>query len=69
MVNKFGERVKELRLEHGLTQEQLAKELGYKKNSVCNWEIRGKEPDFDMLIRLALMFNVSTDYLLGLVDD
>lgn len=68
MKNKFAIRVKELRLEKGWTQQELADKLDYKRNSICNWEIHNKEPDFDMLIKIAHIFNVSTDYLLGVED-
>ncbi len=67
--NKFAERIKELRLENNLTQKELGEKLGYKKNSVCNWEARGKEPSFDVLLQIAILFKVSTDYLLGLEND
>ncbi|MDY2696488.1 MAG: helix-turn-helix transcriptional regulator [Eubacteriales bacterium] len=50
MKNKFTERIEELRLENNLTQKELGEKLGYKKNSVCNWEARGKEPSFDVLL-------------------
>lgn len=67
--NKFAERIKGLRLENNLTQKELGEKLGYKKNSVCNWEARGKEPSFDVLLQIAILFKVSTDYLLGLEND
>ncbi len=68
MINKFSERVRELRAESNLTQEQMAKALGYKRSSVSEWEIRGKEPDYDTLLAIAKLFRVSVDYLLGAED-
>ncbi len=69
MINKFGERLRELRLEKGWSQQQMAEALGYKKHSVSNWEVRGKQPDYDVLMEIAKLFNVTTDYLLGMTDD
>ncbi len=69
MNNKFSERIKELRTEKGWTQSELADKINYKRNSISNWETRGKEPDFDTLILLANLFNVSSDFLLGIKDD
>jgi len=67
-VNKFGEKVAELRKDKGMTQLELSKVLGFSRAAVCDWESRGKEPEFDTLILIAKYFNVSTDYLLGLED-
>ena len=63
--NKFSERLKQLRKKSGHTQTSLGELLGYNKTAICDWETRGKEPRFDILIKLAGIFNVSTDYLLG----
>ena len=68
MTNKFGERIRELRIEKGWSQRQLAEQLGYKRNSISEWEARGKEPDFDMLIKLTEIFHVTAGYLLGIED-
>ena len=65
---KFGERIKELRTEKDLTQEDLAKKLFVHRTTVKDWEVRGKEPNYVTLIKLAKFFNVTTDYLLGLKD-
>lgn len=63
--NLFSTRFKETRIKNGYTQELLASEIGYNKSAVCDWETRGKEPCFDVLIKIANILNVSTDYLLG----
>jgi len=63
---KFGERIKELRLEQGLTQESLAKNFSVHRTTIKDWEVRGKEPDYLTLCKLAEFFEVSTDYLLGI---
>ena len=62
-------RLKELRKEANLTQEQLAEKLGLKYFNIGDWE-RGKcEPCIADLIRLAQIFRVSVDYLIGNTED
>lgn len=62
----FGNRLKELRLQAGLTQKQLAEQIGITKSVVSFYELRERTPSPDILIKLAAIFHVSTDYLLGL---
>ena len=45
---------------------QVAQKLGITKQTVSNWENDNIQPSIDMLIKLSKIFNVSTDYLLGL---
>ena len=59
-------RTYELRMSFGWTQVQLAQKLGVTKQTVSNWENDNIQPSIDMLIKLSKIFNVSTDYLLGL---
>lgn len=56
----------ELRMSFGWTQVQLAQKLGITKQTVSNWENDNIQPSIDMLVKLSNIFNVSTDYLLGL---
>ena len=65
----FKERLKELRIEKGLTQTQLAKELRVNPRTIRNWEVGERQPDLDTLEVIAKYFNVSYDYLLGLTDE
>ncbi len=62
----FGIRIKELRLSHGMNQVEFAKTLSVSKQSVSNWENENIQPSIDMLSKIATMYSVSTDYLLGL---
>lgn len=64
-MNGFGERLKELRLAAGLSQEKLANQLQITVKSIQRYE-SGYRPDTYDLVKLATYFNVSTDYLLGL---
>ena len=65
----FKERLKELRIEKGLTQTQLAKELRVNQRTISNWEVGERQPDLDTLEVIAKYFNVSYDYLLGSTDE
>ena len=65
----FGERLKELRKEKGLSQKALAQALGYNQSMICFWEKRVNEPTESAIRKAALFFEVSADYLLGLSDD
>ena len=57
--------IKALRKEHGLTQTELGKVVGFTHVAVVKWENGQREPDFSTLMKLADYFGVSTDYLLG----
>lgn len=64
----FSERIKELRIEHNISQQELAKKLSFNRSAISEWENRGKEPSFITLCDLAKIFDVSIDYLLGYPD-
>lgn len=61
----FNRRLKELRTNMGLTQADLASELGLSRAAVAGYENSGKEPTYDLLIKIANYFGVTTDDLLG----
>lgn len=60
----FGDRLKELREDMGLTQEQLSIRLDITRQQLSNYETNKYQPSFDILIRISDFFNVSLDYLL-----
>lgn len=62
----FGSRLKELRLQSGLTQQQLAKQIGITKSVISYYELLERSPSPEILIKLSYTFHVSTDYLLGI---
>lgn len=66
--NVLGIKLKELRIEQGISQRQLGEMLGFSNQAVSTWECGLREPDCDSLIELAMFFNVSVDYLLGLSE-
>ncbi len=64
LVN-FGNRLKTLRIKKKLTQQQLADLLGLTKSVISAYENGLRYPAYDVLIKIARIFKVSTDYLLG----
>ena len=64
----LGERLKELREELGLTQKQVAEKLHLNSVTYLHYEKSQREPPLLVLAEMAMFFNVSVDYLLGLVD-
>lgn len=65
----FSDRLKELRKSNGKTQKELAEYLGISERGYQNYEMGKREPNLEILSKLADYFNVSTDYLLGRSDD
>ena len=62
---EFGNRIKTLRQKNSFTQSQLAERLGVTKSVISAYETGLRMPSYDILISLARIFKVSTDYLLG----
>lgn len=62
----FGLKLKELRKQAGMTQQQLADKLGITKSVVSYYELSERTPSPDVLRDLAIIFHVSADYLLGI---
>lgn len=67
-MNKFADRLKELRTDKNLSQRALAKDTGFSQAAIARWESNLQVPNIDVAILLAKYFNVTTDYLLGLED-
>ena len=65
---KFPERLKELRKESGLSQQELANKVGLTHTAIGLWELNKRIPNLDAVIKLANFFKVSLDYLAGLED-
>ncbi len=69
MTNQFATRLKEVIEESGKMQKDICADLHISKQKLSKWKTRYNEPSMDELIMLALYFDVSVDYLLGLVDE
>lgn len=67
-MTKFGQRIKELREEKGISRAQLANALFVSVRLVSYWENGKRECDFETLIKLADYLGESVDYILGRVD-
>lgn len=65
MKNQFSEQLAALRAETNLSRVQLAEKLNVSVRLISYWENGQRECDFDMLIKIADLFSVSIDYLLG----
>ena len=65
---KFSQRVKQLRQEFNMSQQDLASVFGCDRATICKWEVMGKEPCYETLIEIANYFGVTCDYLLGASD-
>ena len=64
----LSKRLKQCRKEKGYTQGQVAIYCDITEKTYQNYERMTREPKLEILIRLSKVFNVSTDYLLGLTD-
>ena len=68
MENNFSEILKDFLAENNLTQVAFAKTIGVKQSHVSEW-LKGKaKPGYDTLKTMALAFNISADYFLGIKD-
>jgi len=65
----FGTKLKTLRIQAGLTQKQLAEQIGVTKSVVSFYELRERAPSPEVLIKLAAVFHVTSDYLLGIESE
>lgn len=63
--SSFASRLKTIRTKRGYTQSTVADKLGITRPAYTAYESGNREPDFSLLSKLANIYNVSTDYLLG----
>ena len=68
-MKNLGETIKNLRIERGLTQPQLAEKVGVSKGMISIWENNVNEPKASYIKALAEALDVTADYLLGLKDE
>lgn len=64
----LGDKIKSLRLQKGLTQDQLGHLLGVNRSVISLYESSQRAPTFDILKKLARIFHVSTDFLLSVKE-
>lgn len=68
-IPTFSQRFKRLREKKGWTQEETAERLGVSRPSIAGYESKNRTPRQEMLQRIADLFGVTTDYLLGRKED
>lgn len=64
-MGKLAERMKELRLEKKMKQTEVAEAVGLSISAYCSYEYGKRDPQTATLVKLARLYHVSTDYLLG----
>lgn len=67
-MNKFQDRIKELRTQNNMSQMELSKATGISQSAIAKWELGKTEPTASAIITLAKYFDETTDYLLGLTE-
>lgn len=65
----ISEKIKDLREKNGFTQTALAKKLGLSRSAINAWEMGISIPSTQYVVELALLFKVSTDFLLGICKE
>lgn len=65
MLYSLNENIKKLRISQGMSQVEFAALMGVTKQCVSNWENDNVLPSIEMLVKIADIFKVRTDYLLG----
>jgi transcriptional regulator with XRE-family HTH domain len=68
LLVELGQKLRELRQELGMTQLQVANRIGVTSSIVSAYENDVRQPSYTALIKLATLFRVSTDYLLGVTE-
>lgn len=65
----FGDKLKQIRKEKNIKQEDLGKLLNVGGTTISNWENNITQPSIEQIVEIAKFFNVSTDYLMGITED
>ena len=68
MINYYP-RIKDLREDHDMTQKDISKYLDMKQSQYSRYERGIRDVPTDILIKLALLYNTTTDYILGISND
>ena len=69
MSKIFGQRLKECRIEKGYTQQNIADIFNVSKMTISAWENDKQEPSIADIVKLSILLTVTTDYLLGKIDE
>ena len=63
-IKNIGDFLKDLRLEHEMSQEELAEKLFVSRQAVSNWELGKSVPDYDILLKLSDLYNIKVEEIL-----
>ena len=66
---EFGTNFKKIRRECGLTQKEVSAQLKISQSNISDWENNIARPEYEHLIELAILYNVSLEELLGLPEN
>lgn len=66
VIYGLSDKLKQLRIKHGFTQHEIAKRVNVDRQSVSRYETGNLTPKIETLIQLAIIYNVSLDYLVGI---
>ncbi|MBW7474110.1 helix-turn-helix domain-containing protein [Paenibacillus oenotherae] len=61
----MGDRLRELRLRKNFSQEEVSRQIGITRSAYSHYEINNRQPVYETLKKLAVLFNVSLDYIIG----
>ncbi|OPA73240.1 transcriptional regulator [Paenibacillus selenitireducens] len=61
----MGERLKQLRLQRNISQEEVARTIGITRSAYSHYEINNRQPVYETLLKLSTFFEVSLDYIVG----
>lgn len=64
----MGKRLKDLRNSKNLTQKQVSERLGIAVSTLSGYELEEKHPSYFVLMKLARLYDVTTDYLIGMAE-
>ena len=67
-MEKFANRLRELRIEKGVSQQEVGELVNMSKMAISHWEKGHSEPSIAQLIALSNYFSVTVDYLVGKTD-
>lgn len=63
---RIGEKIRRLRIQKGMSQARLGEALSVSQDTISLWETGKSLPDIETLVRICAIFDVTSDYLLGL---
>ena len=63
-IKNIGDFLRDLRLEHGMSQDELSEKLFVSRQAISNWEVGKSVPDYDILLKLSDLYNIKVEEIL-----